>query len=114
MDVLWQPSKRVDKDPAARHTNAMRRTLEKQIKDTGSDRPVTLLNLNPATLQINGGMLFWEVIPACPLDQPYVVHVFRETRWTHKDTGVGLDNVHRVDPFPIVPKVIAAEYMREY
>jgi hypothetical protein len=65
-------------------------------------------------LQINGGMLFTEVIPACPLDEPYVIYVFRETRWTHKDNGVGLDNVHRIDPFPVIPKVLAAEYMREY
>src|ERR1700761_195847 len=89
MDVIFNPNKRVDKDPGRRHTVAMRTTLEKQIKATGSDRPVTLLNLNPTTLQINGGMFFPEVIPACPLDQPYVVHVFRETRWGHKDHGVG-------------------------
>lgn len=106
--------KRVSKDPGQRHTTAMRVTLEKQIKAAGSDRPVTLLNLNPTTLSINGGMFFPEVIPACSLDQPYVVYVFRETRWGHKDNGVGLDNVHRIDPFPAIPKVLAAEYMREY
>lgn len=114
MDVIFNPNKRVDKDPGRRHTVAMRTTLEKQIKATGSDRPVTLLNLNPTTLQINGGMFFHEVIPACPLDQPYVIHVFRETRWGHKDHGVGLDNVHRIDPWPEVPKMLAKEYMREY
>lgn len=114
MDVIFNPGKKVSKDPSQRHTNAMRATLEKQIKATGSDQPVTLLNLNPTTLQINGGMFHPEVIPACPLDQPYVVYVFRETRWGHKDSGVGLDNVHRIDPFPEIPKRLAAEYMRQY
>jgi hypothetical protein len=113
-ELLFPRAKGVSKDPGTRYTNAMRTTLEKQIKATGSDRPVTLLNLNPTTLQINGGMLFTEVIPACPLDEPYVIYVFRETRWTHKDNGVGLDNVHKIDPFPVIPKVLAAEYMREY
>jgi hypothetical protein len=116
MDVLIPNNngRRVDKNPGTRHTNSMRATLEKQIKATGSDRPVTLLNFNPTTLQINGGMFFPEVIPACPVDQPYVIHVFRETRWGHLDKGVGLDDVHRIEPFPAIPKVIAAEYMREY
>jgi hypothetical protein len=114
MDIIWQPGKKVDKDPGRRHTNAMRTTLEKQIKATGSDIPVTLLNLNPIELSINGGMFHPEVIPACPIDQPYVVHVFRDTRWGHKDNGVGLDNVHRIDPFPEIPKRIAGEYMRAY
>ena len=113
-EVLFPRAKGVSKDPGTRYTMQQRATLEKQIKQTGADRPVTLLNLNPTTLQINGGMLFTEVIPACPLDKPYVIYVFRETRWTHKDSGVGLDNVHRIDPFPVIPKVLAAEYMREY
>lgn len=116
MDVLIPNSGRrgVAKDPGTRHTNAMRATMEKQIKSTGGDRPVTLLNLNPIELQINGGMFHPEVIPACPLDQPYVVYVFNLVRWGHKDNGVGLDNVHRIDPYPEIPKRLAAEYMREY
>ncbi|HUD21838.1 MAG TPA: hypothetical protein VMQ60_03255 [Acidobacteriaceae bacterium] len=116
MHVLFPQSdgRRVAKDPGTRHTNSMRATLEKQIKQTGSDRPVTLLNLNPIALKINGGMFHPEEIPACPLDQPYVVYVFGQTRWGHKDKGVGLDNVHQIDPFPEIPKRLAGEYMREY
>lgn len=113
--LLGDPTqKRANKDPAQNHIKAMRRVLEKQIADTGSGRPVTILNLNPISLKINGGMFFPEEIPACPLDQPYVVYVIKQTRWGHKDNGVGLDNVHRVDPYPVIPKVLAAEYMREY
>jgi hypothetical protein len=113
-ELLFPRAKGVSKDPGTRYTTQQRTMLEKQIRSTGSDRPVTLLNLNPTTLQINGGMFFPEVIPACPEDQPYVVHVFRDTRWGHMDKGIGHDNVPRIDPFPAIPKVIAAEYMREY
>lgn len=112
--LLADQNKRGAKNPANQYTSALRRTLEKQIKDTGSGLPVTLLNLNPTSLKINGGMFFPEEIPACPLDQPYVVHVFPETKWGHMDKGVGFDNVHRVDPFPVIPKVLAAEYMKQY
>lgn len=107
-------NRRAGKDIGSPYTRALRRTLEKQIKDTGSGLPVTLLNLNPTSLKINGGMFFPEEISACPIDQPYVIYVFRETRWGHKDQGVGLDDVHRIDPFPVIPKVLAAEYMRQY
>jgi hypothetical protein len=114
MDGLFPRAKGVSKDPATRHTNSMRAEMEKSIKATGSDRPVTLLNLNPIELSISGGMFHPEVIPACPLDQPYVIHVFRETRWGHKDKGIGLDNVHMIDPFPEIPKRLAGEYMKQY
>lgn len=113
--LLGDPQqRRAGKDPSQQHINTMRKMLEKQIKDTGSGLPVTILNLNPTSLKISGGMFFPEEIEACPADQPYVIYVIRETRWGHKDQGVGLDNVHRVDPYPEIPKSLAAEYMRHY
>ena len=112
--LLSDPNRRGRKDSAQQRTDAMRMVLEKQIKDTGSGLPVTILNLNPTSLKVNGGMFFPEEIAACPLDQPYVIYVIRETRWGHSDKGVGFDNVAQIDPFPAIPKVIAADYMKQY
>lgn len=114
MHLLLRDNSRRGKDPGQQYTDASRRTLEKQIKDTGSGLPVTILNLNPTSLKINGGMFFPEEIAACPLNEPYVIFVISETRWGHKDKGVGLDNVAQIEPFPVIPKVIAAEYMKQY
>lgn len=113
MELVYNPRKR-GLDPGERWTASLRKEAERQIKATGADRPVTLLNLNPFSLKINGGALFPEEIEAKPIDKPYTVHVFRETRWQGRDKGCDMSNMMQIEPVPYIPMRLAAEYMREY
>ena len=84
------------------------------LKQAEADRPVTILNLNPFPLKINGGVFFPEEIAPCPPGKPYTIHVIRETRWGHKDLGCDAQNMMQMEPVPAIPLVLAAEYIREY
>ncbi len=84
------------------------------LKQAEADKPVTILNLNPFPLKINGGVFFPEEIAACPPGKPYTIHVIRETRWGHKDLGCDAQNMMQMEPVPAIPLVLAAEYIREY
>jgi hypothetical protein len=88
--------------------------IQRLLKMAEADRPVTILNLNPFPLKINGGVFFPEDVPACAPGQPYTVHVIRETRWGHKDLGCDAQNTMQMEPVPAIPMVLAAEYIREY
>ena len=88
--------------------------FERLLKQAEADRPVTILNLNPFPLKINGGVFFPEEIAACPPGKPYTIHVIRETRWGHKDLGCDAQNMMQMEPVPAIPLVLAAEYIREY
>ena len=88
--------------------------IQRLLKQAEADKPVTILNLNPFPLKINGGVFFPEEIAACPAGKPYTIHVIRETRWGHKDLGCDAQNMMQMEPVPAIPLVLAAEYIREY
>jgi hypothetical protein len=103
------------RDPGHRWTMGRYNDIQRQIKQMEADKPVTILNLNCFPLEINGGVYFsGEVIPACPPDKPYTVHVIEQTRWGHKDLGCDAQNMMQMEPVPAIPLVRAAEYIREY
>jgi uncharacterized Zn finger protein (UPF0148 family) len=102
------------RDPGQRWTAKRYAEIQRLLKQAEADRPVTILNLNPFPLKINGGVFFPEEVPACPPGKPYARHVIRETRWGHKDLGCDAQNMMQMEPVPAIPLVLAAEYIREY
>lgn len=102
------------RDPGQKWTAKRRSEIERLLKQTEAEVPVTILNLNPFPLSINGGVYFPDSIPACPPGKPYAVHVLKQTRWGHKDLGADAQNVMQMEPVPAIPMVQAAEYIREY
>jgi hypothetical protein len=102
------------RDPGQRWTLKRFTDIQRMIKQADADQPVTLLNLNPFPLKINGGVFFPEEIAACPPGRPYTIHVLKETRWGHKDLGCDAQNMMQMEPVPAIPLVLAAEYIREY
>lgn len=102
------------RDPGQRWTAKRYTELQRLLKQTEADKPVTLLNLNPFPLKINGGVYFPDEIPACKPGEPYAVYVVRETRWGHRDLGCDAQNMMQMEPVPAIPLVLAAEYIREY
>jgi hypothetical protein len=101
-------------DKAQRFTASKRQEIVRFLKQTEAERPVTLLNLNPFPLKINGGMYFPDEVPAKKLGERYAVYVIRNTRWGHKDLGADAQNMMQVEPVPAIPRLLASEYMREY
>lgn len=101
-------------DKARSFTANKRKDLQRMLKMTQAEKPVTLLNLNPAPLKINGGVYFPDEIPACPPGKPYHVHVIDKTRWGHKDLGCDLSGMEQFEAIPAIPLVLASEYIREY
>jgi hypothetical protein len=102
------------RDPGQRWTAKRYAEILRLLKQTDADKPVTILNLNPFPLKINGGVFFPDEVPACPAGRPYAAHVIRETRWGHKDLGCDAQNMMQMEPVPAIPLVLAAEYIREY
>ena len=102
------------RDPGQRWTAKKYAELFLDMKDNNRDQPVTLLNLNPFVLKINGGVYFPDEVPACKPGKPYAAYVIRETRWGHKDNGCDLQNVMQMEPVPAFPLTLAAEYIREF
>jgi hypothetical protein len=102
------------RDPGRRWTAKRYDEIQRMLKQADADKPVTILNLNPFPLKINGGVFFPEEVAACPPGQPYTVHVIRESRWGHKDLGCDAQNTMQMEPVPAIPLVLAAEYIREY
>jgi len=102
------------RDPGQRWTAKRYAEIQRLLKQAEADKPVTILNLNPFPLKINGGVFFPEEIAACPPGKLYTVHVIRETRWGHKDLGCDEQNMMQMEPVPAIPLVLAAEYIREY
>jgi hypothetical protein len=102
------------RDPGQRWTVKRYTEIQRLLKQAEADKPVTILNLNPFPLKINGGVFFPEEIPPCPPGEPYAIHVIRETRWGHKDLGCDAQNMMQMEPVPAIPLVLAAEYIREY
>lgn len=102
------------RDPGQRWTAKRYADIQRLLKQTEADKPVTILNLNPFPLKINGGVFFPDEVPACPVGKPYAIHVIRETRWGHKDLGADASNMMQMEPVPAIPLVLAAEYIREY
>jgi uncharacterized Zn finger protein (UPF0148 family) len=102
------------RDPGQRWTAKRFGEMQRLLKQTEADRPVTILNLNPFPLKINGGVYFPDEVPACPPGKPYSVHVIKATRWGHKDLGCDAQNMMQMEPVPAIPVVLAAEYIREF
>src|SRR6202789_1732096 len=102
------------RDPGQRWTAKRYAEIQRLLKQAEADKPVTILNLNPFPLKINGGVFFPEEIAACPAGKPYTIHVIREPRWGHKDLGCDAQNMMQMEPVPAIPLVLAAEYIREY
>jgi hypothetical protein len=102
------------RDPGQRWTAKRFSEIQRLLKQAEADKPVTILNLNPFPLRINGGVYFPDEVPACPPGKPYAIYVIRETRWGHKDLGCDAQNVMQMEPVPAIPLVLAAEYIREY
>ena len=102
------------RDPGQRWTVKRYAEIQRLLKQAEADKPVTILNLNPFPLKINGGVFFPEEIAPCPPGKPYTIHVIRDTRWGHKDLGCDAQNMMQMEPVPAIPLVLAAEYIREY
>jgi uncharacterized Zn finger protein (UPF0148 family) len=102
------------RDPGLRWTAKRFAEIQRLLKQAEADKPVTILNLNPFPLRINGGVYFPDEVPGCPPGKPFSVHVIRETRWGHKDLGCDAQNVMQMEPVPAIPLVLAAEYIREF
>jgi len=111
-EALWDPKRK--KDPGEQWTAQRRADMEQFITQNNGARPVTILNLNPFPLQINGGVFFPDSIPACPLGQPYTVFRITQTRWGHRDIGSDAQGMMQMEPFAAIPMVQAAEYIREF
>lgn len=102
------------RDPGQRWTAKRYTELQRLLKQTEADRPVTILNLNSFPLKINGGVYFPDEVPARPAGKPWAIHVIRDTRWGHKDLGCDAQNMMQMEPVPAIPLVLAAEYIREF
>ena len=97
-----------------KYTTSIYRQKMRDIVQLGKDVPVTILNMNPFPLKINGGVLFPEEIAACPVGSPYTTHVLREIRWQSKDNGCDAEGRMQMEPMPYIPLMLAAEYIREF
>lgn len=102
------------RDPGQRWTAKRFQEIQRLLKQTEADRPVTILNLNPFPLKINGGVFFPDEVPACRPGEPYAIHVIKQTRWGHRDLGCDAQNMMQMEPVPAIPLVLAAEYIREF
>ncbi len=102
------------RDPGQRWTAKRYQEIQRLLKQTEADRPVTILNLNPFPLKINGGVYFPDEVPACLPGHPYAIHVIKQTRWGHRDLGCDAQNMMQMEPVPAIPLVLAAEYIREF
>ena len=102
------------RDPGQRWTVKRYAEIQRLLKQAEADKPVTILNLNPFPLKINGGVYFPEEIAPCPPGKPYSVHVIRDTRWGHKDLGCDAQNMMQMEPVRAIPLVLVAENIREY
>ena len=114
MEVLLGKDPSKYKNPGERWTANRRRELLRDIKSLGKDQPVTIINMNPFALKINGGMYFPNAIPGCPLGKPYHVHVISNIIWGHKDLGCDAQNMMQMEPVPATPMVQAAEYILQF
>ncbi|MDE2102631.1 MAG: hypothetical protein KGL39_35625 [Patescibacteria group bacterium] len=109
------PGKRSSsKDPGLLFTQKRYAEIKRLLVQTDAEKPVTILNLNTFPLTINGGMFFPDAVPACKLGEPYARHVIEKTRWGTKDLGCDQQGTMQMEPFPLIPVVLAAEYIREY
>ena len=102
------------RDPGQRWTAKRYQEIQRLLKQTEADKPVTILNLNPFPLKINGGVFFPDEVPPCLPGQPYAIHVIKQTRWGHRDLGCDAQNMMQMEPVPAIPLVLAAEYIREF
>ena len=91
------------RDPGQRWTAKRYAEIQRLLKQAEADKPVTILNLNPFPLKINGGVFFPEEIAPCPPGKPYTIHVIRDTRWGHKDLGCDAQNMMQMEPVPAIP-----------
>lgn len=97
-----------------KYSKGLYRQKLRDIKQLGKDVPVTILNMNPYSLKINGGVLFPEEIPACPIGTSCVAYVLRDIKWQSKDNGCDQQGMMQMEPIPYVPLTLAAEYIREF
>jgi hypothetical protein len=110
----FKPSPAAKKNKGVRWTAERRREQELILQETGRVKPVVIVNFNPFPLRVNGGMLFKDSVPSCPIGEAFVARVLREPRWMTVDKGVGMDNIEQFDPIPYLPAQLATEYIREY
>lgn len=113
-EALLGSDPRKFRDPGRNWTAKRRAELERLLQQTEAEMPVTILNLNPFPLKINGGVYFPDQVPCCMAGEPYAVHVIRNTRWGHRDLGCDSQNMMQMEPVPAIPLVQAAEYIREF
>lgn len=101
-------------DAGEKWTASKRKDLERMMRETKAEIPVTVLNLSRFPLKINGGVYHPDEIPACPVGQPYSRYVFTKARWGHKDNGSDMQGMMQYEAVPATPKSLAAEYVGEY
>lgn len=99
---------------ARKYTMSLYKQKLREITQLGKGMPVTILNMNPFPLKINGGVLFPDEVAACPLGTAYVTYVIRDTAWQSKDNGCDIQGMMQMEPVPYVPLTLAAEYIREF
>lgn len=105
---------KVIKDAGERYTHRKRVEMERLLHQTKANTPFTILNLNCYPLKINGGVYFYDEVPACQTGKPWAIHVIENTRWGHKDNGTDMQNVMQMEPVPAMPSLIAGEYSRTF
>lgn len=113
-EALLGADPRKYKDPGQNWTAKRYAEINRLLKQTEAEMPVTILNLNPFPLKINGGVYFPDEVPGCMAGEPYAIHVIKKTRWGHRDLGCDSQNMMQMEPVPAIPLVLAAEYIREF
>lgn len=102
------------RDAGERWTAGKRKDMERMMRETKAEMPVTILNLNRFPLKINGGVYHPDEVPACDIGKQYSRYVFTKARWGHKDNGSDAQGMMQYEAVPATPKSLAAEYVREY
>lgn len=101
-------------DAGEKWTANKRKDMERLLRETKAEVPVTILNINRFPLKINGGVYHPDEVPACAPGKSYSVYVISKARWGHKDNGSDAQGMMQYEPVPAIPMSLAAEYMREY
>lgn len=101
-------------DSGERWTQRKRDEIDRMLRQTKGDAPYTILNLNHFPLKINGGVYFYDEVPACLPGKPWAKYVIEKTRFGHKDNGCDAQNVMQMEPVPAMPSLLAGEYLREF
>lgn len=83
-------------------------TLKRRLAITGV-RNAYVLNMNPYPLKVNSVLLADEIVPACPLGQPWIVHTLNKVLFQQKDEKDG-----SLSPVEFLPVMLIRDYEEPY